>query len=256
MSSIRTDYQSVPVEIRPITPKARRRSWGEPAVRTWWMLALLLMLITAWILAEQWTVIRSGRWRIEHWHRIPEAHIDKINDEARDTYRPSLEQLAIVDSTLSYVSADGKTHVVKGKLKAQKKPVRPAETIPILVNPQNPDDWTDRVSVAPLMQELLVPLLLLPLPVLCLLMALWQRQRILKLWRTGAKRQATVVDTGQSAAHPRSMIVRCTLTDSRDKRILSVVIPRSAARLKPGDSLVIITPIGEPSRAVAAMLYE
>ena len=52
------------------------------------------------------------------------------------------------------------------------------------------------------------------------------------------------------------MIVRCTLTDSRDKRILSVVIPRAAARLKPGDALALITPTGEPSRAIAAMLYE
>jgi hypothetical protein len=34
------------------------------------------------------------------------------------------------------------------------------------------------------------------------------------------------------------------------------VIPRSAARLKRGDTFTIVTPTAEPTRAIAAMLYE
>ena len=121
IASVQPDYQGA----RPISAKARRRSWGEPAVRSWWLLAVALLVVTSWILIEQSLEIRSSRWRIANWHLIPNARIEKIGDTVRDTYRPQLDILVVSETTLSYVTADGQKRELKGKLKAQNRPVRP-----------------------------------------------------------------------------------------------------------------------------------
>ena len=49
MSEIDADNLSPPPAApRPITKNARRRSWAEPRVRTWWLLAIVVFLVSLW----------------------------------------------------------------------------------------------------------------------------------------------------------------------------------------------------------------
>ena len=241
---------------RPVTPKALRRSWREPQVSVWWLITLGLIVVVAWIVVEQLSVARRGQYRVDHWTRIAAAKIDKIADTTRSTYRVSPDQLSVMPVKMSYVDAAGTAHQLEGQLTAQTEPVNPGQHIPILVDPANPEKWTDRVLPVPLIEEMMAAILFLPLILIFACITLWQRSRILKLWRNGTLREAIVVDRANSATSPRSAIVRCKVESNREQRLLRVAVPRSAARLESGDTISLVTTDGDSSRAIAVMLYE
>src|SRR5437762_278964 len=103
---------------RPLTRKARWRSWNEPAVRAWWLCAVGVLLVALWLLAEQLSEARAARYRIDHWTRIDDARIDQIGDTRRETFHPSVEQLATQLVKISYLDAQGNRHELSGKLTA------------------------------------------------------------------------------------------------------------------------------------------
>ena len=242
--------------LRPLTPKARRRSWNEPAVRGWWLSAACVFLIAAWLFVDQLNVIRDGRYRLDHWHRIEAAKVEKLGREALTNYRASPEVLPTLYSTLSYTDSAGTTHRLEGYLVGQSVALSPGNTIPILVDPDRPEHWTDRVKPLPVIEGMMGPLLLTPLSLIFAGVAFMQRRRILNIWRQGIERAALVVGVANSATAPLSTHLRCTLLGSRDKRIITVTVPRSAVSFKAGDTLTLLTPPGDSNRAIAAVLYE
>lgn len=241
---------------RPITAKARRRSWSEPAVRSLWITALAVFLVFGWVLIDQWLIARNGRYRVDHWKRIDSAKIEKIGITTRGSFRVTPDVLPSLPVVMTYLDASGVSHELEGKLEAQKEPVNPGKSIPILVDPLNLMHWTDRVTPVPLIEELMAPLLLLPIPIIFGLAALWQQSRILALWRTGIEREGVVVRHKNSATAPQSSIVLCTVDSNRESRLVSVAIPRSVARFEPGDRISLLTPPGDSTRAIATLLYE
>jgi hypothetical protein len=245
---------------RPLTPAARRRSWNEPKVRAWWLAALAMLLLAAWLLIEQISLAREARYRVAHWKRINSALIEVIGDSSRKSYRVPPDQIVVFDVKLSYADPDAKPDAprqeVKGRLAAQTEPLSPGQSIPILVDPTDPHHWTDRVTPQPLFEQLLAPVLVAPLPIIFALVAWLQRQRILTLWRDGTLRQGTVVGRKHSAVAPRSDILRCQVEGAPDNRLLQVAVPRAAFAFQPDDPIALITPQEKPDRAIAAMLYE
>jgi hypothetical protein len=250
-----------PQQPRALTPKALRRSWVEPSVRGWWLTAAILLALVAWLVIEQVIISRETAQRIQSW-RLVKANVDKLEAGARfeytsrATYYISPEDLPSKEAILSFPEPTGSRRIVGGYLKAQNHSIHPGETVDILVDPENPKKWTDRVHPEPLAAELIVPLLPAPLPIILVGLALWQRKRLLRTWQTGVKRAATVVASHKSAASPRSDIVRCAVKDHRDKRVVRVTVPHAAARLGPGDAIELVTPATELTPALAAMLYE
>jgi hypothetical protein len=245
-----------PLPTRPLTPKARRRSWNEPAVRAWWLAALLVLVAFSWIFLAQMFTARRGLYRVDHWTRIPVAKIVMIGNTTRSAYLVAPEDLSYNPVKLTYIDTSGTPRKLEGILEAQRAPVHPGQEIPVLVDPSHPDRWTDRVVPVSLAEELIIPTLLLPLTIILAALAVWQRQRMLKLWRTGVLREGTVLDRKNSATAPKSAVLRCTIDASRDKRVLSVTVPRSTVRLGPGDPISLVTPPGGSGRAIAAVLYE
>lgn len=241
---------------RPITRKALRRSWREPAVRSLWMTALAVLGVFGWVLCDQLIIARSGHFRLDHWTRIDAAKLEKIGDTTRANYRVTPDMLASRPVKISYRDAAGASHELEGTLEAQKNALSPGQSIPILVDPKNPSHWTDRVTPVPLIEELMAPLLLLPLPFIFGLAAFWQQKRIIHLWRTGILREGIVVRRRNSATAPQSSIVLCTIQPNRESRLVSVSIPRSVVRFEPGDPIKLVTPSGDSTRAIASILYE
>jgi hypothetical protein len=241
---------------RPLTLRARRRAWSEPMVWGWCLIALAMAAVALWILTEQVLIAHETRWRVAHWKRVNDATVEVIGTSTRTTYRPQLDQLVSLPVKVSYFDlVAGRRRELSGRLEAQRQPLSPGSKIPILVDPSDPQRWTDRVEPPPLLEEFLIPLLLMPLPVVLFAVAIVQRSRVLKLWREGEACDGTVMERRYSAAAPRSAILRCAVEDSRDKRLRSVAVPRSAFAFEPGDRIKLVTPPGA-GWAIAAMLYE
>ena len=240
---------------RSLTAKALRRSWHEPAVRTWWLCAALMLVVTGWLSIDQLQTGRRSRFRIEHWRRA-DAKIARIGVSVRGTYRPSVDQLATMDVLLNIPDGKGGEYDWEGRLTAQNTPRSPGETLPVFVDPEHRDRVTDRVTPLPLFEELMAPLMMAPLLILFTGLAFWQRSRMLRLWRKGASRRGLIMGITNSAIAPGTAMLHCALEDSHDRRLISVAVPRSVAKLKTGDSLNIVVLPDSPGRAIAAMLYE
>lgn len=251
---------------RPLTPRGRRRSWNEPTVRAWLLMALAMFLVTAGSLLYELSVARTARYRIAQWKRVDNAQLIQLGDSHRESYRVPPDQLATLPVKLEYVDAKGATHELTGHLTAQAEAVHPTKIVPILVNPADPEQWTDRVSPPPVFEQLFGLMILLPLLVMLVAAAVWQRWRILALWRGGVAREGTVVYRRHSAVAPRSAILYCTVDTAGsgssgggggDKRLLGVAVPRRTFAFEPDDRITLITPnVARPDRAIAAIMYE
>jgi hypothetical protein len=226
-------------------------------VRVLWLSALAVALVAGWQLVEQIAETRATLHRIGHWTRIDDAKIKQIGDSSRETYRVTVEELPSKPVKITYVDEKGAMHELTGRLTAQRKAVNPSMEIPVLIDPLDPQKWTDQVETRPLVEQMLIPLILFPITLVLVLGAIWQRWRMLALWRDGEAREGRIMDLRHSAVAPRSNVLRCTIEGARDKRLLSVVVPRRMPRLEPGDHLVLVIPAaGETNRAIAAMVYE
>jgi hypothetical protein len=249
----RTATEALP---RPLTPRARRQSWWEPSVRAWWLVAIGITLVLAFQLSLQLFEAHQARLRLSEW-RHETVTIDKIDGSPRATYTVSPEYLATSIADMTYTDTAGVTHSLRGHLVAQFEPRHPGEKIELLIDPADPSVYTDRVRPAPLVEQLIIPGMLAPFPLIFAIVALVKRNRTRRLWQDGQRHQAQVVDVQKSAIAPRSAVLRCAVPDSREHRLFRLTIPR---RLLPkpqkGDTLDVITPPGEPTRAIAAMMYE
>lgn len=241
---------------RPLTPRATRQSWWEPSVRAWWLVAIAIAFVLAFQLTVQLTESLQVRHRQAQW-RHETVTIDKIDGSSRTSYTVAPEYLATSLLDMTYTDAAGAKQKLSGHLVAQFKPKHPGETVELLIDPADPTNYTDRVRPAPLIEQFIIPGMLCPFPVIFAIVAVVKRKRTLGLWRDGQRRKAEVIDVQKSALAPRSAVLRCTVPDSREHRLFRLTIPR---RLLPspqkGDTLDVITPPGEPTRAIAAMLYE
>jgi hypothetical protein len=241
--------------LRPLNPIALRRSWAEPAVRSWWLTAAVLAVMSVWLVTEQFIVNHEISYRISHWTHIS-GRIDKIGDSSRISLRVQPEVLSTADSQITYKDTAGVSHTASGRLGGQLVPRHPSDIIPLLIDPVDPSQWTDRTELPSLAERLMIPVLLVPVAVCLGLVGLWQRSRLLKLWQTGVQREAKVVHVQQSATSPWSSLLRCAVAESHDNRLLRVTVPHRRAKLQPGDSIQLITSATGKPHAIAAMLYQ
>ena len=142
------------------------------------------------------------------------------------------------------------------ELPERRNDLRTGQTISIRIDPKNPKTWTNRTTPPPLIDELFAPLLLLPALVVSVLAAVALRRRVTQLWATGEARQAIVVDTKQTPLAPLSHVVRCTLADGTDKRLITVYLPhRAAGKPAKGQAIWLVTHPKNPQRALAAAAF-
>ena len=240
---------------RPVTPRARRQSWREPAVRVWWLIALVLALAILALFIQQFSQSMIVFYRLKHWrHQI--VRIEQIDIARQKSLKQNPGYMAIVQSYLSFTDLQGNNHELVGRLAGQIRNRSPGETIEVLLNPSDPTEFSDRLNPMPLSEQLVVPLLVLPIATLLLIGAVLRRRGLLRLYQLGQRRSAMVVDVRHAAVAPRSSIVRVIVPDSEERRLLTLIIPRRLMIPQPDDTIEVITPPGEPTRALAVMLYE
>lgn len=236
---------------RQLTARARRRAWNEPRVRFLWIAAIVLFGAACYI-----AVLQTTQW--QHDMRLVRSGtvVSAYVVEADGAAHAGPEFTPPVSVKIKY-DLDGKSHTVTGIIQAGEGPryVSPRTNLPIRVDPDHPEDWTARDHLSSIFRELLGAGLVLIVVLLTLLVTLLVRQRVLRIWRDGQILQAVVIQCAHSAMAPRSQAIRCALRDHPDKRLFTVFIPYSAARLSPGDALQLIAPPNHPERAIPAMLY-
>ena len=97
---------------------------------------------------------------------------------------------------------------------------------------------------------------MVPVLLVAIAMTIWQRRRVLNVWRDGELVEGTVVDWHRSGLAPRSVVVRFTIDESEDNRVFSTHWPNTAGPVHAGEAIHLVMPPGAPSRAIAAALYQ
>src|SRR3954470_17519136 len=160
---------------RAITQNARRRSWAEPRVRNWWLMSLATFLIALWFVGAQVYASQADRWLIHHGVRVEADILDVDGNPLKKQYTRE-ENLPF---HMTWRMPDGRVHTVNERLKAQSKALGPGIKVPLFVDPNNLDHWTDRTEIS-WTEDLLVGGMLLPIILLLLAIALLNRFQTLQ----------------------------------------------------------------------------
>jgi hypothetical protein len=244
--------QPPPAPPRALTPSARRRSWAEPRVRNWWLMAVAMLLVGLFFTATRLVPSLRDYSLMKSGVRVEASIIDA---QGGNTLKKLYDPEQRVAFHMTYHLPDGSYHEINEPLKNQRKSLGPGMKIPLYVDPKDPSHWTDRVEISWL-EDTMIALLLLPTVLLFLAIAAFNRFSVLRAWTTGHAIHASVVEMKQSASAPRSSILRFVLGHYHDQRIFSTLIPNRRAKYQPGDVVWVIIPSTTPRWAILAELYE
>src|SRR5581483_2655860 len=103
----------------------------------------------------------------------------------------------------------------------------------------DPQPWTARLAVV---------WMLLPVLAICVLVLLFRRHQMLRIWRYGSEAVGRVVEVRQSAIAPRSRFVRLAVEGSGNRRVLTTLFPYTAGEIHKDDELVVLMSPGNASR--------
>ena len=245
---------------RPLTPASLRRGWVEPDVRVWWLCALLLgVAVLYFSIAQFWNWWSESR--LLRLGTVVNAII--LGPEVQSVKHSPVEADQAVYLRFTFKGVEYTVHGFLPPLPPKLQGLEQheqwyvtQESIPIHIDPDNPQKWTAVNAIKPLYTEVFLAMFLAPMVGLLWLGALLRRRSVLKLWREGEAAEAVVLETRQFPTAPMSRLVRCALREyGREHQLYHVVLPTRAARLNPRDHLWLILPRATGARALAAILY-
>jgi hypothetical protein len=238
---------AIPSPPRTLTSLVRRRSWIEPSVRFWWLASLVLIAIGVWFFVSQAGEYQRERWLISNGTTVS-ATITDANGDSRvgAKFPPG------TPCTLRF-AIGGQTITVRGALDSF---ITNGQSVPLHVNPSDPQEWTFRSEADPLNSRLSAGAVIVAAILATAVTALLLRRRVLRLWRDAAAIAYTVVDTRHSALAPLSHAVRCTMMAGRHTRLLTVYLPGKHPRPSSGDTLWLLHPPSKPRSAIAVEAYQ
>ena len=126
-------------------------------------------------------------------------------------------------------------------------------TIPIRIDPADPNRWTARLAPAPLGLELIGGAITLVTGLFVVLLGYWKRARVLRTWRDAKSVGAIVLEARHTALSPGAWAVRCSPIEEGDDRVFEV-FARPKADVTEGSVIWILLPLR--SRPVAASWFE
>ncbi len=198
---------------RPVTPRIRRRAWFEPRVRAWLMVAAATVIAGGMLAYDNFGEWRRQAWLAHHGTPINAAVIEAAAQNLKG------HRVAVLSDTVVVLEFDwhGSKHQVAGVL-ADTKPGKSVEigaTLPIRIDPDDPNRWTDRSDAPPLGPTFIGASIVLALALAATLAGLRRRAALLRAWREGEAALARVVERRQSALAPHCVLVSFSMGDGR-----------------------------------------
>ena len=249
-----SDASSFPTPPRPLTRAARRRSWGEPAVRGWLLGALVLMALavhSVWSAVstnadQQWllmhgrpveaTIYASGRGRVPGIAYPPDGFFTLLYDRQSQDGRIQPER-------------------VETSFPEQRDSVISGSKITLYVDPIDPAHWTSKSASLHWWSGLTSGILMLFFALLLIGVAALLRRQRLRWFEVGTVVDAIVVAIRTTPLAPLSQAVRCSDPNSGAPGATTVYLPRSAGIVRVGETIPLICVPNRPERALAAGPY-
>jgi hypothetical protein len=257
-----TSPPALPQAPRPITVRARRRSWAELSVRVWVILTLAAFLITLYFIITRTQEALNDRYLIEHGVDTKVKILSVDGDPVMK--RHPRYQTSRVRISFPWHGETLTREIEMDAVANESKPnafLVTTSEITLRIDPNNPDRWTEETVAKSWAQELTAVGLLLPILLVVAIVTVIQRRIVLGTWSEGTLQRAVVVDTRHSAIAPASRIVRYTLESNASGeaaatgRIWQTLMPVSAGIPRPGELLWVIVSPTNSSRAIVAKLY-
>jgi hypothetical protein len=226
---------------------------GDGRVRPWWITAGVFWIIAAWYISSAMVQSRRGRWLVDNGIK-GEASVLRAGNET------VARKIVELDSTMSVdldIRLPGREpYKLEGVLlPGHREKIQVGSSIPIWVNSQDPRLFTTRADYS-LRDDLFVGYILGPVIAVALAVAMLNRRRLLRVWRTGRPAVAIVVDSRQAVIAPLSRVVRYTLRDYHGNQVHSLLAPNRPGGYKRGDVLWLIVNPDRPARAIMGELYQ
>lgn len=234
-----------------MTARVRWAAWNEPRVRAWWLTGLILGVIGLKFVVAGIHERGHEIWLIEYGKRTAATIEWAGNEHLKNRPEPpdSVVQLRF--------QWDGKAYEPPPRtLEGRKDFITTGSTLPIRVNPNDPDDFTWLGAPLPLLTHVIGGIITLPMALMAFLWSVAKYAGTRRAWRNGPAIEALVVDTRTAAIAPLCTAVRVTPDDNRDKRIYAVFIPRRHSGLAGGDVILILRPSPRSKTAIAAAWFE
>jgi hypothetical protein len=238
---------------RRITPRAKRRAWGESAVRFWWKSALGVAIVAAIVAAGLIRQAREHRRLMEQGIPVTATIVD-VEGTSRANF--AVQRDHQVPVKLSVPLPDGRTQILDARLPSARGYAKVGADLPIRLDPNDPLVWAEQTEIEPWWSVVAVPvLMMLPIAAALLGIAKWRRRRVLAVWRKGTPARGTVVDVRHSATAPKSRTIRYTIADGTDRRVFTMIYPIRAGIPQPGESLDLLVLADHPKDAIVSQLY-
>lgn len=226
--------QSVP---RRLTLRLLGRLWFEPRVRAWWFGAICLAVVSAgfWLIGIR--AHHHTMWLMEHGTPI-NAVVMLANDEWVKNRPQPPDSLVFLEFQWKGENYKARPRVLEGR----KEFISTGSTLPIHVNPNNPEDWTWLNEPLPIATRLIGVMVSAPLAIICLLAALLRLWLAAQTIQHGLLIEALVVDTHFNAFAPLCPAVRTTPRDMGDNRVYTVYLPGDVGTVQQGEGLQVFRP--------------
>jgi len=235
---------------RDLTPRARWHSWSEPSVRAWCIVAAIVALTDVGVGFAQWL----------DWHH--DARLSRSGDAVDATLvgttMESLKGQKVQPGQLGFLrfTYKGQEHVISRRMPPADSLYVDGSKFPIRVDPDNPEDWTLRVVVPPLVREMIGFIILLPIGLLLTFIGLLARWRVLRVWRLGVAREAVVIGARNTALSPGSRILRCANVHGSDKRLFNVLVSKRDLSIAVDDTLWVVSLPNAQQPALPVAAYQ
>ena len=233
---------------RPIDARVRRRAWADPRVRSWWISAAVLVVLALSLAVQEYLAWSRLRRAITSGVSVQAKIIavDNINTRLHTPVpRDSIATLQFTYSGHDYLEAGALTGLTTNNISV-------GDSVPVGIDPSDPDNWTTDREVAPLLPEQIGPALLLLAGGGAMLFAWLGRQSVLRTFARGTVVRGMVRSNKQTPIAPRCRSVGVAILPSG--RVMDVFVPPSLAAVAMGESIDVLVPPGS-GRVMAAAWF-
>lgn len=241
----------IPPPPRVATPRIRRRAWGDPRARFWWLSCLVLCLIAAGFAIFGYRVWKRELSLVRIGMRV-DARIHAVNHITRPG--ASFDPSNPVNLQFPW-NGEIYTTQIEQPLQGYGRFVTVGDIAQVRVDPQNPENWTALSEAMPLRDRVMETILTLPAILAALLAAVWRRSRVLSIWRTGEITPSLLLSSFVSPLAPLGQAVRCTPAQEGDSRVFTVYLMKARNHPEPGETIELLARPAPAALAVSAEFF-